>query len=899
MRRPPRLADWLLTRFASRYVRQDVLGDLHEEYLRYVTRERSALSARLWYWHQVVGTIAKYHMIRGPVAEDGLVRSRRTNQQWELPLPFESVLSDVRFAIRQFSRNPGFSLLAVLTLALGISASTVVFSVVNAVVLRPLPFEDVDDLVSISETTPGGDNFSVSEPTFLDWSAAQQSFENVAAFTGGGATLIGDGAPESLAGLRVSQSFFPVLRIATVMGRSFSHDEDLPGAQARVVMISEGLWRRRFGARTDIVGTNLVLTLPVGSLSSRDDGGHTLIGVVATEAAFPGSDVFVPLRADPESDRSDHDLDIIGRLAPGVSLSMATADMRRIASIIGEAHPATNAEWGVRLQSLSDTRIGPALSRLGYFLLAAVGLLLLMACVSVSNLLIARATARQLEIGIRAALGAGQTRIGRQLITESGLLGLMGGTVGVAVAAWAVPLVRNIGASTVPRLDTASIDGTVLLVSLLVSLAAVVLFGMLPALHVARGRLFSPLQTGAVSPSSGRGRLRDALVVAQITLSVLVLVGTGLMVRSFVQLQRVELGLEVEDVLTFGLVLPPSRYDGDARADFVRSLEDSIARFPAVESVGTTMARPFSGFRPSNFVAATDRIPDRVEDFTPISWRSVTPGYFATLGIRLQEGSVFDPMSPAAHIEKGEEPSIVIDRLLADQLWPGQDAIGRSLVWNELGGMTARVIGVVATVRDEGVAVDARPRLYWNHRDMPWVRVSVMVRSAMGTETIVPAIREVIGVMDANLPILAVTTFEAVLADDVAVPRFTMQVLAGFAIAALILAAMGIYGVTAFGVQRRTHEIGIRMALGARSGQIVRMLLGRGLVLTIIGLALGTAGAAGLAQLVESLLYETATIDAVAFAAAVITMGLVAVVASWIPARRAAKVDPKAALVSE
>ena len=258
------------------------------------------------------------------------------------------------------------------------------------------------------------------------------------------------------------------------------------------------------------------------------------------------------------------------------------------------AHPATNADWGVQLLSLTETRIGPTLSRLGYFLLAAVGLLLLMACVSVSNLLIARATARQQEIGIRAALGAGRTRIGRQLLTESSLLGLFGGVLGVAVAAWAVPLLRTVGANTVPRLETASIDATVLLVSLLVSFAAVVLFGLVPSLHVARGRLFSPLRTGAVSPSSGRGRLRDTLVVAQIALSVLVLVGTGLMVRSFVQLQRVELGLSHDDVLTFGLVIPPSSYDGEARGDFVHALEDSIARLPGVELVGTTMVRPFA-----------------------------------------------------------------------------------------------------------------------------------------------------------------------------------------------------------------------------------------------------------------------------------------------------------------
>ncbi len=889
MRRPPRLADWLLTRFASRYVRQDVLGDLHEEYLCHVIRERSALGARLWYWRQVLGTVVGYHAIRGPVAEDGLVRSRRTNQQWETPLPLESMLSDVRFGMRQLSRNPGFSLLAVLTLALGISASTVVFSVVNAVVLRPLPFEDVDELVSIRETTPRGDRFSVSEPTFLDWSATQQSFADIAGFTGGGATLIGDGAPESLAGLRISHSFFPLLGIAPIMGRSFSPDEDLPGAQARVVMISEGLWRRRFGGSTDIVGTNLVF----------DDGGYTLIGVVATETAFPGNDVFVPLRADPESDRSNHELEIIGRLASGVSMTGATADMQRIAAIIGEAHPATNADWGVQLLSLTETRIGPTLSRLGYFLLAAVGLLLLMACVSVSNLLIARATARQQEIGIRAALGAGRTRIGRQLLTESSLLGLFGGVLGVAVAAWAVPLLRTVGANTVPRLETASIDATVLLVSLLVSFAAVVLFGLVPSLHVARGRLFSPLRTGAVSPSSGRGRLRDTLVVAQIALSVLVLVGTGLMVRSFVQLQRVELGLSHDDVLTFGLVIPPSSYDGEARGDFVHALEDSIARLPGVELVGTTMVRPFAGFRPSNFVAPTDRVPDRVEDFTPISWGAVTPGYFAALDIRLQKGVVWDPLAPAANMEEGEQPGIVIDRLLADQLWPGQDAIGQSLVWNQIGGTTARVIGVVATVRDEAVAVDARPRLYWHYRDMPWVRVSVMVRTSVGPETTVPAIREVVGGLDSNMPIFDVSTFDAMLADNVAVPRFTMQVLAGFAMAALLLAAMGIYGVTAFGVQCRTHEIGIRMALGARSGQMVRMLLTRGVSLTILGLILGTAGAAVLAQLVETLLYETATIDAVAFAGAAVMMGSVAVIASWIPARRAARVDPKTALASE
>jgi predicted permease len=800
---------------------------------------------------------------------------------------------DVGFAFRQLIKTPGASALAVLTLALGIGATTVVFSVVNAIVLEAVPFEDADEIVVIRELTPQGDYFSTSDPNYLDWVERQRSFTDIGAYTLGDMTLTGAGEAERVTGFRASHGLLPLLRIAPIQGRHFAPDEDRFETGDRVVLLAEGFWERRFARDETLIGESLEL----------DGEPHVVVGVVPTDRGFPEAEIFTPLRPDPSSDRSNHMLQAVGRLAPSITVAEARLDMQRIGGELAAEYPEDNAGWSAAVSPFSEWRVGDRLERIGAFLMLAVGLLLLMACGSVSTMLIARATGRQKEMGLRAALGAGRQRIVGQLITESAVLGALGGGLGVLLAWMGTPAVRALGPADMARLGEASIDGRVLGVALATSVLSVVIFGLAPALFATRGRLFDALREGAPSVPGGHRRLRDALVVVQFALAIVVVLGAGLMTRSFARVQAVDLGFRPEGALQFSVGVPDGAFSMNERVTFLEQLSSQISGLPGVEAVGITMSGPFSPFQASNFVAPADDVPDRQDDFVPVSWRAVDGGFFSAAGVQLIAGRIFTaedvPPEDEEAMAKGYEMSVILDERLARDIWGTPDAVGKAVVWNDPAGPTMRVVGVVSSIRDEWVQDEPRPRIYLPYAVFPWPSPVVLVRSAKDPTALVPAIRALVRSLDADVPVMEVATLPEVTRQAVAWPRFTMQVVSAFGLVAVILAAMGIYGVASFGVLRRRREIGIRVALGADPGRVVGLVLRSALRLAVVGIVLGVVLAFGASGFLRTLLYGIEPDDPTTFIVLPVALGLIAVLASWLPARRATRVDAREALAQE
>jgi predicted permease len=602
-------------------------------------------------------------------------------------------------------------------------------------------------------------------------------------------------------------------------------------------------------------------------------------------------------------DRDNHMLQAVGRLAPSTTVAEARLDMQRIAAELAAEHPEANAGWSATVSLFSEWRVGDRLERIGAFLMLAVGLLLLMACGSVSTMLIARATGRQKEMGLRAALGAGRRRIVGQLITESAVLGLLGGGLGVLLAWLGTPAVRALGPGDMARLGEASIDGRVLGVALATSVLSVLVFGLAPALFATRGRLFDALREGAPSVPGGHRRLRDALVVAQFALAIVVVLGAGLMTRSFAQVQAVELGFRPQGALQFSVGLPDGAFTMAERVTFLDQLSAQISGLPGVEAVGLTMSAPFSPFQASNFVAPADDLPDRQDDFVPVSWRAVDGGFFEAAGVQLIAGRIFSgadvPPEDEQAMANGYEMSVIIDESLAREMWGTPNGLGQAIVWGDPAGPTMRVVGVVSSIRDEWVQDEPRPRIYLPYAVFPWPSPVVVVRSANDPTALVPTIRTLVQRLDADVPVMDVASLPELTRQAVAWPRFTMQVVSAFGLVAVILAAMGIYGVASFGVLRRRREIGIRVALGAEPGRIVGLVLRGAVRLALVGIVLGVVLAFAMSDFLDSLLYGIEPNDAMTFTILPVGLGLIAVLASWLPARRATRVDPREALTQE
>ncbi len=812
------------------------------------------------------------------------IGKKREREMWWIE-QWTRLRQDLGYALRQMMKAPAFTLIAILTLALGIGATTAIFSVLDAVVLSPLPYPEPDRLMYLWETNPQTDHFSVSDPNYIDWREANRSFADMAAIRFATPSLVGDGEPVRLTAAAVTASLFPVLGAKPALGRTFLPEEDRPGGATQVAVLSHALWRSRFGGDPGMVGRNLLL----------EGRSYTVIGVMPAGFAFPSwAELWIPLAPDASSDRTDKWLDVIARLKPGVTVEQARADLDAVARRIAERHPDSNRDWGVRIVSFGESIVGPQVTQTLLVLFSAVGLLLLMACVNVSNLLLARATVRGREMGLRSALGAGRARLIRQLLTESVLLAGCGALAGIAVAYGALRLLRAFAPDGVPRLDEVSLDARVLVFALFTALVTGLLFGLAPALQASRSDLYALLQQGGRAALAAGRRLRDALVVGELAMAMMLLIGAGLMIGSFLRLQRSDTGFVLDDVLTVQLELPEQEYPEERRSVFFSEVLARISGLPGVRAAGATNAAPFGSFHPSIDFTVEGRAPQGREDFLSADWRSVTPGFFRALSIPPRRGRLLNETD-----RKGALDVVVITQTMADRLWPGEDPVGRRIHWGGLDGGALTIVGVVADVRDLDIDQEARQILFLPYQQIPWPQMTLTIKTAGPQAGLAAAIRREIRAVDGDLPIPEIQPLRQSLSNAVAAPRFRMFLFATFAAVALLLATIGVYGVMTFAVAQRTREIGVRLALGARPWSVVRMVLRRGLLLTLLGIALGWTGAFALTRFLASLLYGTAPTDGATFAAVALLLAGVATAAGYLPARRAAAIDPRLAFSAD
>lgn len=824
--------------------------------------------------------------IREACAKERMNAARRD----VIPVGVAVLGQDLVYAARQLRRSPGFAAVAVLTLALGIGATTTIFGVVDSVVLAPLPFHDPDRLVFVKETTPGGDPFSVAEPNYLDWRARASTFSDLAASTERTATWTGDGEPRDLRSAWVSASFLDVLGVEPVLGRGIQSHEDRPGERGAVTVLGYEAWQRIFGGDPSVTGRSLLL----------DGVTHTVVGVLPPEISFLNDvDVLVPLGADPATDRGDHYLDVVGRLAPGSSMEAAREEMAALARSIADAHPEI-AGWGTRLVTVRETLVGPGLERAGWVLLGAAALLLLIACVNVSNLMLARASARREEVGVRMALGAGRGRIARQLLTESLLLSSLGGAAGLALTHLAIPAVQTLGGGRIPRLDEAAVSPAVVLTCLGAIVGAAVLFGLAPILDLRGGRAAEALRSARHVDSGGSRRMRSGMVVTQVALSVMLLLGTGLLVRSFLRLTAADPGFDPDRTMTLAVSMPDRVYDAPTRQLLVREILDATRAVPGVLAAGATAVAPFQGMNLANFAAREDRMPADRRDFLPIAWRVVTPGFFRAMGTDLLAGRAFRE-------DDGWENGlpVIISATLAEELWPEGDAfdadgaVGSTLVWGDPQGSRMTVVGVVSDLRDIEPGELPLPIIYRTHRQIPWAAMTVVARVRETKPGTAAAIRAAVRRAAPGVALPDVGSLRAFMRDAVAAPRFNVLVLGAFAAAGLLLALVGVYGVTSFAVSRRVREIGIRLALGGDPSDIRRMVLAQSLRMAVFGVVLGSGAAWLASRWVAGLLYETGPHDPVIWVTVPLALLGAALGAAYVPARRATRVHPREALAEE
>ncbi len=806
--------------------------------------------------------------------------------------PIDELTQDARFAARQMIRNPGFTLTVVLILAVAIGGITAIFSVVDAVLLERLPYPEPDRVVWIWETTPQGDHFTASLQNVADWQRESESFSALAAFEERSPTWTGDGEPQRIQGAAVTPAFFDVLGVAPELGgpfptRATGREASLSDADAAAdadrVILSHGLWQHRFGGDPAVVGSTITL-----------NGKATVVaGVMPAGFSFPaGTELWTPLVLDPTRGRDDKDFGALARLAPGVSLEQAAAELGAVARRLGERYPDADGGWGVELAPLDRALVGPNVRRVLLVLLAAVGLLLLLACANVSGLLVARATARTGEMGIRASLGAGRRRLVRQLLVESLGLAVLGSAGGLALAAWLIGLVRSLQVTGFPRLEGTALDGRALAFTVAVSLGATLLFGLLPALQSSRVDLSASLRASGRGAVGGTRRLRSGLVVGELALAVVLLVAAGLMGHSFVRLLGVAPGYDPSDVLAVRLDLSADRFTWENRGALVRGLVERLSELPGVAAAGGTVVEPFAGFHTVNQIAVPGR--DAASDeYLQAQWRSVTPGYFEALDVPLLRGRYLDDRD-----RDGARKVTVITESLAERLWPGENPVGREILFGGPDGSPRTVVGEVGDVVD--VSLDDAPRgtMFLAYDQIPWGSISLVVEAAHGPGgppdpvALAPAVRRVIRAADPNLPIPDPHRLTRNFERAVGRPRLGSLLLAAFAGLALLLAASGVYGLVAYTVSSRTREIGVRLALGARPTDVTRMVVGQGAVLVASGLGFGLAAAWMASRLLRGVLFETPPGDPVTYVVVALVLAAAALTATYLPARRAAQVEP-------
>ena len=784
---------------------------------------------------------------------------------------------DFTHALRTLRRRPGVSALAILTLAVGVGAATAVFSVVNAVLLQPLPFTEPDQLVRIHAVTPEGQRTSVSDADYLDLKVAP-ALAAVAAFREIGASrvLTTPGGPVQIAAVPISASAASVLGVTPELGRTFTADEDRPGAEPRI-LLAHATWTRHFAADANLVGRTVIL----------DDRPAVVTGVMPPGFDFPAAaEAWVPLAADPSRSRDDHELAVFGRLASGADLARLTADLRTIGGRLAEAHPATSRGWSLTAMTFREWLVAPRLREAVWMLFGAVTLLLLLACVNVANILIAQASTRRDELRIRAALGASRGRLVRQMLTEASVLAAAGTAAGVLVAFWVVDLLQALGGGRIPRIDQVRVDGSVLAFAALAGACTAVLAGAAPALRGARAAFRVGTGEGVRFTRGGR-RLRHALVAVEVALALLLVVGAALLAGSFARLLRVDDGFDASGALAMSIDLPSTRYGGARVTGFYDALLDRVRMLPGVAATGATSANPFRQFGFSNDVTAADRVHEGAAGRVEAGWRSVTAGFFSALRIPVLEGRTFD-----AREREGTERVVVLSRSLADRLWPGRSAVGREIYWGGTTGRTRSVIGVVGDIRDIRLDTDPVPMLFVPHAQVALSGMTVVVRSSLEGMAIAADLRRVVQELDAGLPPPEVTALAANRAEAAAGYRFNFWTVAVFALVGLVLAITGVYGTLALTVSERRRELAVRLALGATRADVMRLVLSSGLAFAVTGVAAGLAGAVAAAGALESLLFGIEPTDPASFAAAAALLLATAALACYIPARRAAAVDP-------
>jgi len=796
------------------------------------------------------------------------------------------MLHDLRYAIRTLSKAPGFTAVAVVTLALGIGANSAIFSVVNTVLFHALPYPEADRLVRVQEKTKSFGYMSLAYPNFLDWSAQNKVSSSQCVVRAESFTLTGTGEPERIKGVKVSNGLFATVGVHPLHGREFLPEDDRKGAGPTAIL-SDGLWKRRFGGDPAVLGRAVRL----------DGVAYTIIGVMPPEFRLPliASDVLVPAGLTADTNRSDHSLDAaIARLKPGVSVAQARSNLDAIARELARQYPGTNGGWELVTDGLQDS-LASEFRPVMLILFGAVGLVLLVACANVANLLLARSTSRRREFAIRAALGGGRLRLARQSLVESLLLGLVGGCLGLLVASWGIDFLVSLKPADIPLAQAIRIDASVLGFTLAASIFTGLLFGLMPALDTWRVALSETLKEGGRTSAGSWSRhgLRRALVISEIALSLVLAVGAALLIKSFVKVAHVDPGFRAESVVTMRVSLPTATYpdEGKVTAFYTRLLE-TAGRTSGVTAVGAVSNLPLAnenwqtGYSVEGRPRATRAID---QEFTESAL--IAGDYFRAMGISLRRGRFFNDGD-----KPGSQPVMIVDETMVKKYWPGEDPIGKRIF--VMNGMR-EVVGVVGHVKHYGLDRSARVESYFPFRQSPFGDLYIVVRTPVDPAAMSAALRDQIHAMDKDLAVFNIRTMRTLVADSMSTRRFSMMLLAVFAGLAVTLAAIGIYGVMAYTVAQRSHEMGIRMALGARASDVRLLVVRQALVLAATGVGVGLVASLSTMSVMSSLLFGVTGTDPAVFGGVTILMAGVALLASYVPARRATRVDPMVTLRCE
>ena len=815
---------------------------------------------------------------------------RRERQTMRTEL-LDGLTQDVSFALRTLRRAPAFTIIAALTLAIGIGANTAIFSVVRGILLRPLPFPDPSRLVMVRSTYGG--TISVNSPANVaDLRALNHSFTSMAVIDGRSAVLTGSGDPEQIAGYVVGGDFFRILGVKAIQGTTAFAPEDTAWQGTKSVLVNETLWRNRFGSNPALVGSMLTL----------DNERYKVIGIVPTKSAWPTKAMlWFPFTYDPaelEKSRGAVYLETVARLKPGATLESASADVKGIASRLAQQYPEMDAHLGAVVIPMHEYLTGKLRLPL-LVLLGGVAFVLLIACANVANLLLVRGVAREGELALRTALGAGRSRLVRQLVTESLVLSLVGGAIGLLLAIAGTKLLLASAPKNIPRLDAIHVDGAVLAFTLAITFLTGVLFGLMPARQMLNPDISSTLrENGRGGQRAGKHRARRVLVVAEVALSVMLLAGAGLLIRSFTRLMNVDPGFRTDHLLSFALSLPEAKYkEPERQASFINAVMERVHALPGVQSAGAGQGLPLTGYGFSLTFSVAGRPPLRPSEEPDAELRVVTPDYLTTLGIRITRGRGFSKLDDA-----GAPRVLLITEEAARKFFPNEDPLGKHIIlgWTrDSVKLEGDIVGVTSDVKQSSLAVATRPQMWIPFAQWPVGVMTVVIHSTREPQSVIADARQAIRELDPDLAIAHVMTLDDVVAESVSQPRFYMTLLSAFAVVAIVLASIGIYGVIAYLVGQRSREIGIRIALGASPSRVMRMVVSEGVAMVAVGIGIGVVGAVALTQLMRALLFNTKSTDPMTYLLVTLVLAAVAMLASSVPALRAANVDPALAMRAE